>query len=108
MANRMANVKQHTVAWHVDDLNSSHVDPKVNDYFHVRLDKTYGSDDIGHVEESCGKLHEYLAMNLYYTEEVELKIDIWKYLDAIISKFPHKLSDNLKFPWIGKMFELDE
>ena len=31
IANRMVNGKQHTVWFHVDDLLSSHVDPKVND-----------------------------------------------------------------------------
>ena len=49
VANRMVNGKQHTVAWNVDDLKSSHVDPKVNSDFHEWLEKTYGSDDIGHV-----------------------------------------------------------
>ena len=69
MSNRMVNGKQHTVAWHVDDLNSIHVDPKVDDDFQKWLEKTYGSDDIGHVEVSRGKLHEYLEMTLDYTEE---------------------------------------
>jgi hypothetical protein len=33
VANRTVNGKQHTVTWHVNDLNSSHVDPKVNEDF---------------------------------------------------------------------------
>ena len=33
VVNRMVNGKQHTVTWHVDDLKSSHVDPKVNNKF---------------------------------------------------------------------------
>ena len=33
VANRTINDKQHTVQFHVDDLLSSHVDPKVNDEF---------------------------------------------------------------------------
>ena len=31
IANRTKNGKQHTIQFHVDDLMSSHVDPKVND-----------------------------------------------------------------------------
>ena len=31
IANHMVNGKQHTVRFHVDNLLSSHVDPKVND-----------------------------------------------------------------------------
>jgi hypothetical protein len=37
VANRTVNGKQHTVTWHVDDLKSSHIDPKVNDDFHTWL-----------------------------------------------------------------------
>ena len=70
----MVNGKQHTVAWHVDDLKSIHVDPKVNDDFQKWLEKTYVSGDIGHVEESRGKVHEYLVKTLDYTEEGNLKI----------------------------------
>ena len=54
-ANRIFNGEQHIVSWKFDGLKSSHVDPKVNDYVHKWLEKTYGSNDIGHVEEICGK-----------------------------------------------------
>ena len=33
MANKMVNDKQQTIRFHVDDVMSSHVDPKVNDEF---------------------------------------------------------------------------
>ena len=33
VANKMVNGKQLTICWHVDDLKSSHVNPKVNDEF---------------------------------------------------------------------------
>ena len=68
VANIMFNGKQHTVAWHVDDLDSIHMDPKVNGDFQKWLEKTYGSNDIGHVDASHGKLHKYLTMALDYTE----------------------------------------
>ena len=108
VANRTVNGKQHTVAWHVDDLNSIHVDPKVNDDFQKWLEKMYGSDDIGHVEASRVKVHEYFAMTLDYTDEVKLNIDMRKYLDAMISGFPDKISDKVKCTWNDKMFKVDE
>ena len=43
-----------------------------------------------------------------YTEEGKLKIDMRKYLDAMISEFPHKLSDKVKYPWTEKMLKVDE
>ena len=108
VSNRIVNGKQHTVAWHVYYLKSSRVDPKVNDDFQKWLDKTHGSDDIGHVEASRRKVHDYLAMTLDYTEEVKLKIDMRKYLDTMIAEFPHTLSDTVKCPWTDKMFKLDK
>ena len=60
------NGKQHTVSWHVDDLISSHIDSKVNDRFLEWLEKTYASDDIGHVKAVRGKRHDYLAMILNF------------------------------------------
>jgi hypothetical protein len=39
VANRTVNGKQHTVTWHVDDIKSSHVDPKVNDNFYTMVRK---------------------------------------------------------------------
>ena len=31
VANRIINGSQHTVTWHVDDLKSSHKNPRIND-----------------------------------------------------------------------------
>jgi hypothetical protein len=39
VANRMVKGKQPAVTWHVDDLKSSHVNPKVNDDFLIWLEK---------------------------------------------------------------------
>ena len=74
------------------------MDPNFNNDFHKWLDKMYGSDYIGNVEASCGKVHEYLMITFDYTEEGKLKIDMRKYLGAMISEFPHKLLDKVKFP----------
>jgi len=37
----MMRSTQHTVVFHVDDLKSSHKDPKVNDDFAKWLEQTY-------------------------------------------------------------------
>ena len=33
MATKIVNSEQLTICWHVDDLKSSHINPKVNDEF---------------------------------------------------------------------------
>ena len=35
IANRFMNKMRHAVRFHVDDIMSNHIDPKVNDDFHV-------------------------------------------------------------------------
>ena len=104
----MVNGKQNTVAYHFDDLESSHLDPDFNDDFHKWLEKTYGSNYIGHVEARRGKVQNYVVMTLDYTEEGKLKIDMRNYLGAMVYGFPHKLSDNVKCPWTENMFKVYE
>ena len=55
----MVNNKQHTIVWHVDDVKSSHIDSKVNDKFLKWLQVKYGSDNIGKVKVTTGKVHDY-------------------------------------------------
>jgi hypothetical protein len=55
VANRKVNGKQQTVTRHIDDLKSSHVDPKVNDEFLKWLQLKYASDKIGEVKATRGK-----------------------------------------------------
>ena len=57
VANCVVNGKQHTVTWHVNDIKSSHMDPKVNDEFHAWCEKMYRGDQTGHVKVMCGPIH---------------------------------------------------
>jgi len=66
VANRMVNGKQHTITWPIDDVKSSHIDPKVNDKFQTWCEQQYGSEETGHVTTVCGKQHDYIAMILDY------------------------------------------
>ena len=43
VANKMVNGEQLTIFWHVDDLKSSHIDPKVNNKFYNGL-KTHSGN----------------------------------------------------------------
>ena len=76
IANHMVNGKQHTVRFHVDDLLSSHVDPKVNDRVAQWLEKMYGKYKA--VEPTRGKIHDYLGMVVNFTEKGKVIIDMVK------------------------------
>ena len=42
VVNKMVNSKQLTICWHMDDLKSSHINPKVNDKFLQWIKDTFG------------------------------------------------------------------
>lgn len=107
VANRIINGKQHTVTWHVDDLKSSHVDPKVNDEFLEWLKTKYASDEIGEVKAVRGQRHDYLAMVLDYSRPGMLQMDMTNYVKSMIEDFPAKLEGIGTFPWTTKLFTVD-
>ena len=107
VANRIINGKQHTVTWHVDDLKSSHVDPKVNDDFHKWLEGKYGDPKLAMVKAVRGKRHDYLAMNLDYSIPGKLKVDMITYVKNMVDEFPEEITPS-KCPWNGNLFKVDE
>jgi len=80
---------QHTVAFHVNDLKSSHKDPKVNDDFEKWLEQTYGKQ--GKVKIKQGKFHEHLGMNFDFSVEGRLKVDMRDYVKEMLGSFPTTL-----------------
>jgi hypothetical protein len=106
VANRMIKGKQQTVTWHVDDLKSSHVDPKVNDEFAEWCESMYGSEDLGHVKVVRGKTHDYLAMILDCTQVGALKIDMKYYIEGMIKEFPFPIKATKTTPWTEKLLKV--
>jgi hypothetical protein len=107
VANRTVNGKQQTVTWHVDDLKSSHVDPKVNDEFAQWCEATYGSDDLGHVKVVRGKVHDYLGMIMDFTQEGALKIDMKYYIEGMLEEFPYEVKPKAT-PWTEKLLKVQK
>ncbi len=87
-ANKKVHGKQHTVVFHVDDLKSSHVNPKVNNKFLSWLNKKYGAH--GEVKATRGKVHEYLGMTFDYSEKGKVKVKMADYMQAMVDDFPFK------------------
>ena len=108
VANRTIDGKQHAVTWHVDDLKSSHVNPKVNDKFAEWCKKTYGSDDLGHVKVVRGKVHDYLAMIMDFTKEGALKVNMRYCIKAMIEEFPYEIKSTKTAPWTEKLLKVQE
>jgi hypothetical protein len=108
VANRMVKGKQPAVTWHVDDLKSSHVNPKVNDDFLIWLEKMYG-DGIGKVEATRGKRHHYLGMTLDYSTRGQVKVEMIGYIKSMIKSFPEEIGKKIPTnPWSESLFKVNE
>ena len=99
VANEMIGGKQMTIAWHVDDTKSSHVDPKVNDWFIAWVDRKYGDDEIGRVTATRGATHPHSGMTLDYSKDGEVKVDMKDYVKDMIEVFEeeHQLTEREVF-----------
>jgi len=112
VANRMIDGKQHTVVWHVDDLKSSHVNPRVNDKFIKWLEKMYAPDPkVGKVKAVRGKIHDYLAMVLDYSTPGQVKVNMTDYVKSMVGEFA-EVEDLSKMrtqhqPWTEGLFRVN-
>ena len=91
VANKIINSEQLTICWHVDDLKSSHLDPKVNDEFLQWIKDTFGQ--LGEVKMTQGLLHNCLGMTLDYSEPGQVSINMSHYVKKMVKEFPKQ---NLK------------
>ena len=80
VANKITNDSQHTVIWHVNDLQAYHMDPLENTKLALYLSGIYGNDLSVH----RGKIHDYLGMKLDYSEKGSLVVAMIKYLHKVI------------------------
>jgi len=81
VVNRVVKSAQHTFVFHVDDLKSSHKDPKVNDDFSKWLEQTCETRES---QNNRGKVHEYLGMKLDFSVKGKLKVDMHDYVKEML------------------------
>jgi hypothetical protein len=85
IANRKVNGSTHTIKFHVDDLKSSHIEPKINDQFLKWLNHKYGQ--YGEAKATRGKVHDYLGMTFIYEDE-GVTVDMREYIKTMLNDFP--------------------
>ena len=106
IANRKVDGKTHTVKFHVDDLKSSHADPKVNDRFLSWLNQKYGKH--GEVKATRGRVHEYLGMTFVYSDD-GVTVDMREYIKNMIDDFPVDLGDKTApTPALDNLFSVND
>ena len=75
----------------MDNLKSSHINPKVNDEFLQWIKDTFRQ--LSEVKMTQGPLHDYLAMTLDYSVPGQVSIDMSHYVKKMVKEFPQ---ENLK------------
>ena len=102
VANKMIDSKRMTVLWHVDDLKVSHVDPWDITKLSMYLQGIYGSKLVVH----RGKVHDYLGMDLDFSEKGSMQICIIKYLIRMLQAFPTLIDGVASTPEAEYLFKV--
>ena len=84
VANKVVSGSQMTVTWHVDDLKISHKKEDKVTKFILGLAKIDGDK----ISVHRGKVHDYLGMDLDYTDKGKVKISMMRYLRKVLDSFP--------------------
>ena len=58
-ANKIANGKQMTMLWHVEDAKASHEDMETSEEFAEHLRGTCDDEEIGAIKANCGPRHDF-------------------------------------------------
>ena len=109
VANKVLNGTQMTVMWHVDDLKVSHKDQSAIDDFAVWPKSKYKKKDKGLLLfYHKGKMHDYLGINLDYSERKTLKVSMIKYIDKIFKGFSDDIETPALDPAAKHLFQVRE
>ena len=82
-----------TITWHVDDLKFSHKDPAEVTKVIKWLEAKYGKLSV-----SRGKRHDYLGMDLDFSDLGKVMVSMVKYLEEAIEDFPEHLDTGVSTP----------
>ena len=105
VANKIVNGKQMTVVWHVDDLKVSHVDPQEINIFVAKM-KDIFEDENGKMQVTRGKHHEYLGMDLDFSNKGEVKISMIPYVKKMLKEFPIDINSSAPTPAALHFFQV--
>ena len=99
VVNKMVNSEQLTIWWYVDDLKSSHINPKVNDKFLQWIRDMFGQ--LREVKMTQGLLHNYLGMTFNYSVPGQVSINMSHYVEKMVKEFPQEISRDHQWPHCG-------
>ncbi len=102
VANKMVNSTQMTMVFHVDDLKVSHASDFELTKMVVWLGKKYGEKIVVH----RGDMHDYLGMDLDYSEKGVVKLSMIKQLEKVFADFPEDVGKASSTPASDHFFQV--
>ena len=102
LRNAMINGHQMMVAWHVDDLKVSHKDPFEITKFATYLSSIYGPK----LTVKRGKAHDYLGMDLDYSQEGSVKVSMVRYTEKLLRDFSERITGSATSPAQDHLFKV--
>ncbi len=93
----------------MDDLKVSHKDQSAIDDFATWLRGKNELNDQGlFLSHNEGKVHDYLGINLDYSERKKLKVSMIKYIDKIFKGFSEDIGARTADPAASHLFQVRE
>ena len=105
VANKDINGSQCTILWHVDDLKISHVDPNVVTSIIDMIAQEFGKE--APLTINRGKIHDYLGMQLDYSDDNKVKITMFDYIKNMLDEIPDDMSGESNTPAAQHLFEVN-
>jgi hypothetical protein len=100
------------VVWHVNDLKTSHVDPKVVTAILNLLDAKHGQEIVGGKRAPLtinrGKIHDCLGMTLDHSKPGYVKLDMRACVKKMLDEMPEDMDGTATSPAADYLFKIVE
>ena len=106
VANKLVQGSQLTITWHVNDLKISHVDKEVLEDLLKQLDGAFGQN--GPLTIHRGKQHDYLGMWLDFSLDVKVQVQMFDYIDNMLSDVPEDMCGTVTSPAADHLFTVSD
>ncbi len=104
VVNKMVNVSQITVRWHVNNLMISYTSSEAISQFLRTLKDIYWDN----LAETTGSVHDYLGMIFDFSEQDKVKINMTEYLSKVIAGFPKEIVGKVATPAGDHLFKVKD
>ena len=103
IANKTINGKQCTIGWYVDDNKLSHVDPEVVTDVLAQIEEKFPG-----LVTTRGKEHTFLGMDIKYTKDKKVLINLKNHILEAIEAFGEDLGPEVKSPAAKWLFKVND